>query len=283
MRCAAAILAWAHCIEALVDPSIAAHEAIAAHEGAAPGSAAGALDEVQLLRRADNVDPQVWADLALDLRTSVSASDLAPEAVLEVSPTDLARSLRHFEVHELALLRYVTLLREAPGSPESAAGSLIRWMHEDFLWDSTAICYALAVVGTDTGQVSQPKRAQSNDRQRARAGVSNQAWDLTLLSHWQKQVERMNDTNRIPILASLDAGLHRIARRVAIGTATTDYEALWTERWGQSARDLARQMKDLQASHDDAREQRLAKLDRATIDALRSNLENAFAATFPRQ
>lgn len=275
-RYAAAVLAWAQCIDALVDPSIATHE------GAATSSAVGALDELRLLQRADNTHPQIWSDIALGRRTAVSASELGSEADRDVTVSALEGSVRDFEVHELALLRYVTLMREARGRPELAAREFIQWMHAEFLWDSTAVCYALAVVGTDAGQAKRPKRADSDNHRRARLGVSNQAWDLTLLSHWTRQMMRMKDSNSIPILASLDVDLHRVARRLPVGASTFDFEDLWKTRWGLSARNLANLMLDLQGSHDAARKQRIATLDRENVDALRMRLDKAFAATFSR-
>lgn len=201
-RTAAAILAFAQCLDILIEPSIAFHEV-------APMQGNGAACvELARFRLADNSHPQAWIDLALGRLDGLSAMSVptAPEDAL-----DLARPLHRWRRNYIAILK-VAILELENGTPLERMRALLDWMYEDFILAGPAAIFAAHYFSPSFPRRRLLKGLRSADRTRALAGIANAAWDVTHLSDFTQRVNDSGNDRRLYVFASLDEGLRRIAK-----------------------------------------------------------------------
>jgi hypothetical protein len=99
---------------------------------------------------------------------------------------------------------------------------LIRWMEEDLCFLLPGVILANRYLAPDARRSVLFKHLRSQNRGKALRGIRNQAWDLTLVYAWMNDSRGSDTTDRIVILASLDRGLHSIARLVLIAAENED-------------------------------------------------------------
>ncbi|MDM8359661.1 hypothetical protein [Pandoraea communis] len=223
---AAAVLAFAQCLDIQVEPSIAFHELAFSQGNSA------ALNELAWFRAADNSAHQRWIAAGLG-RTGNTVPLASP---LPTEYFDLAKPLVRWRRNYIAALKMGELELNANLSPFEKVSTLLEWMRDDFILAGPAAVLAFLYFAPN----SPPRRGllkslRSDDRQAALAGAKNAAWDITYLSDF---AQRINEAGESPstryILATLDQRLRDLARFV-IGEHheidAYDSLALSFERW----------------------------------------------------
>jgi len=214
LRLAAAVLAFAHCLEIQIEPSIAYHEL-----GPAQGNVA-AYEELARFRLADNSHPRGWIDLALGRSDSISSLD-APLVVAD--SRDLTKPLHRWRCNYIAALK-IGELELLPLTPLERTLKLLDWMHDDFILAGPAVIFACHYFAPSFPRKRLFKGLRSDQRERALAGAANAAWDITHLSEFIRQSNEAHGSNTRFVFASLDESLRRIAR--TLFTATSEDPAL---------------------------------------------------------
>lgn len=206
-RVAAAVLAFAQCAEIDVEPNIALYE-LAFTQGQD-----AAVDELLAFRLADHVDPEYWAEIALDRADAIGE---LPDGVLlrETDLTiDFTMKLRRWRRNYILALKIAELELRGGNSVDRML-EMVSWMYGDFLLGGPALALAAHYLAPNSPRKRLLKGLKSPDRERAIAGIRNAAWDLTLVSEWAIRVEKQPSEARLVLLASFDQGVHRLARSV---------------------------------------------------------------------
>ena len=98
-------------------------------------------------------------------------------------------------------------------------------MEEDVCFLVPGVILANRYLAPNASRNGLFKQLRSADRNKALRGVRNQAWDLTLIYAWMDDLRNIDATGRIVILASLDRGVHAIARWVLMAIEGEDHAA----------------------------------------------------------
>lgn len=202
LRVAAALMAFAQCLDIEIEPSIAFHEL--AHQS---GNLV-ACNELAWFRIADNASPQDLIAVALGKRDRLTCTHLP----LAAEKFDLAKPLRRWKRNYVIALKIMEL-RQAPMPAVERVIRILEWMRADFIFGGPAALLACVFLAPK----SPPKRRlfknqNSSDREAALAGVKNEAWDLTHLSDFIERVNANGNEGRARYLfASFDKKLRQIA------------------------------------------------------------------------
>ncbi|MED5024806.1 hypothetical protein [Pseudomonas aeruginosa] len=203
-RTAAAVLAFAQCLDIEIEPSIAFHELAPQHGNKR------ALEELAWFRAADNGHVHDWIAAALGRVERLPIASAPPIN----QQLDLAKPLRRWRRNYIATMKICALeLSAAP--PLDRLFRLFEWMHRDFIIAGPAAMFACLYFAPN----SPPRRGllkslRSSDRNRALAGARNAAWDLTHLSDFVERVSKAKNGRTRYVFASLDESLRHIARLV---------------------------------------------------------------------
>lgn len=207
----AALLAFAQCLDILIEPGIAFHEL--AHQ---QGNEA-AQDELGWFRAADNSRPHDVMDVALGRKNKLSER----YHPAKTEHRNLAAPLHRWNRNYIIGLKILELEQNLV-KPIDRVLSLLRWMEEDFIFAGPAALLAsvyFAPRSPPKGGVFKGKN--SPDRERAIAGARNQAWDLTQLSDFVRLVRELEDGKTRYLFASFDEHL-RLMAKLLFGFTETD-------------------------------------------------------------
>lgn len=239
-RLAAAVLAFAQCLEIQIEPSIAYHEL-----GPAQGNAA-AYEELARFRLADKSHPRAWIDLALGRSDSISSLG-EPAAIAD--DRDLTRPLHRWRCNYIAALK-IGELELLPLTPFERALKLFEWMRDDFILAGPAAIFACHYFAPGFPRKRLLKGLRSEHRERALVGAANAAWDITHLSEFVRHANNAHGSDTRYLFASLDEGLRRIARTLFTATiedpAMNDLASALAAWWpNDQARTIADRLSDV--------------------------------------
>lgn len=245
---AAAVLAFAQCIDALVEPTMALYELGDVAVSESP------QDELHVFRRMDNSNPQLFADVANKRLQHLDADKLSQVDASE-RPINFMTTLGRWQANYVVVLKIASLELE-PGTSEAKFTGLLQWLHSDFLFSAPAFCMAAIYFAPNTRRGGLLKGLRSSDRLRAAKGIRNAAWDLALLSEWLKRIEVQQNDNALCVLVSADRFVKMISR-VLVGCTSRHPPVenplerwmiwMWGERYGRSLVKLYREL-ELQGS-----------------------------------
>jgi hypothetical protein len=208
---AAAIMAFAQCLDFNFEPSIAFHEL--AHSA---GNTA-AMSELRSFRLADQPRPQEWLDVALGRLPLLvpSTSEVAlPEA-------DLAKPLRRWIRNYILALKVAELELQQSNALEKIM-HLMNWMFSDFIWAGPALVFASLYFAPSAPRKRMLKHLRSPIRGRAIAGVRNAAWDMTHLSEFLRLVYEQGSSRKRYLLATSDKTMARLCPALLYGDEVDD-------------------------------------------------------------
>lgn len=205
-KLAAAVLAFAQCLEIQIEPSIAFHELAPSQGNTA------AHEELSWFRVADNGAPQEWIDAALGRITGINV-----KPPLVTGPQhDLQKPLRRWRSNYIAVLK-IGELELSPLSPMDRALHLMKWMYNDFMLAGPAALFACHYFSPKFPRKRLFKGLRSPERERAIRGAVNAAWDITHLSELTRHINENVDGRTRYLFASFDEGLRTIGQSM-IGT-----------------------------------------------------------------
>ena len=227
-RLAAGLLAFAQSSGILVEPNMALYE------GAAASSSEGATRELRLFRRLDESDPQLLADVALGRRGGLDESDLAP-APTELPEVDFSQRLKAWRRHYVILLKIATLELDPTLDSLARVSEALNWMHRDFIFTAPATVFAFHYLSPRARRKGLLKGLRSPDRSRAIEGVRNAAWDLALMTEWDRHIRRHGGA---VLIATRDQWVARLVRLMSRADGLESDEEVLRERllevWIQS-------------------------------------------------
>ncbi|GEM_PF-514879 len=199
----AAITAFAHFFDNMMEPGIAFHE-LAPRDGNE-----AALEELSWFRAADHGDKFDWLDVALGRRDKLRR----PGTPRAVESHDLARTLRDWNTGYGAILKVAEIELLHPGSPYEKIMSLLEWLHRDYFFAGQVATMACIFFGpTNAPKSGLMKSLRSPNREKAIAGAKNAAWDALYFSYLNSQVNKSSGASKRFIYASLDSRARLIAR-----------------------------------------------------------------------
>lgn len=174
----AAINAFAHFFDILMEPSIAFHE-LARREGNE-----AALLELAWFRAADHGNKFDWLEVALGRAECLAH----PEEVRAFESHDLAAGLRDWSTGNGAVLKLSEIELLHPGAPIEKMMVLLEWMHRDYFFAghvATMACVYFAPINAPKARLM--KSLRSPNREKAIAGAKNAAWDALYRLLWNGQ------------------------------------------------------------------------------------------------
>ncbi len=202
LRLVAAIKAFCHFLDILVEPSVAFHE-LAHKQGNDIANA-----ELGWFRVGDNGDAFAWFDYAIGRIDRIPP----PKEVPHLDSFDLAFPLRRWRRNYIVALKIAELELSSLTNLQRML-SLLDWMHRDFIIAGPAAMLACIYFAPNSPpRAGLLKRLNSPDRQRALDGVKNAAWDITHLSDFIKKVNEAEDKEVRYLLASNDRAMHILAQ-----------------------------------------------------------------------
>ena len=225
-RNAAAILAFAQCLEIQIEPSIAFHE-MAFNEGNH-----AALEELGWFRVADNGNPHEWVAAGLKQLNRIPTVGAPPT----VEQHDLAKPLKRWRRNYIVAMKMGELELNGKLNAIQKVTALLEWMRDDFILAGPAAILAFLYFAPNSPpRKGLLKSLRSDDRQEALAGAKNAAWDITYLSDFARRINEKDGTQQTRyIFATFDKRLRDLARFV-IGEheEMSTYESLVKsfERW----------------------------------------------------
>ncbi|WP_186197577.1 hypothetical protein [Burkholderia gladioli] len=237
-RNAAAILAFAQCLNIQIEPSIAFHE-VAFNEGNP-----AALDELGWFKVADNGNPHEWVAAGLGQVSEIPSVGTPPA----VEPLDLAKPLGRWRRNYVVAMKIGELELDGTLSAIEKVTALMQWMRDDFiLAGPAAILACLYFAPNSPPRKRLLKGLRSNDRHEALAGAKNAAWDMTYLSDFARRINESGDSRQTRyVFATFDKRLRDLARFVigereemgADESLALSFERWWTARDAQRIAEL---------------------------------------------
>lgn len=205
-RNAAAVLAFAQCLEIQIEPSVAFHE-MAFNEGNP-----AALDELGWFKTADNGSPHEWVAAGLGQIDRIPSVGTPPA----VESLDLAKPLGRWRRNYVVAMKVAELELDGALCAVGKATALMEWMRDDFILAGPAAMLAFLYFAPN----SPPRKGllkglRSNDRREALAGAKNAAWDITYLSDFARRINEDGDAGQTRyVFATFDKRLRDLARFV---------------------------------------------------------------------
>lgn len=221
-RLAAALQAFFNAADIKSEPGLSYHEYI---ENA---SIEKADKELSFFRSADNLNANIYLDIALEKIHSIP-SDLVPKFDSgELLNFDPEYRVKEFEFNIVVIKKGLSI-RSKCTSDYEAMILLLEWMFEEYVFCIPAF-YFMAIYFS---RHRIPKMIKSNSLK----SVRNAAWDLALLQHWISLVN--NDREQIWLLASMDKAIAKTANLMLTRSteSSDDYldriENTFSSMWGK--------------------------------------------------
>ena len=252
-RFGAALMAFLQSANILIEPSFAIHE-----------KGGHALKDLQLFRCADNIDPVLYAKLAL------GKIDRLPIEALKILPPleqhDFSKKITGRAILRIAMLKIANLELEVL-KPKEKMAEFIRWSFETFCIARvpTVLACAFFSPGRKHPMILGLK---SPDRQRALQGIENALWDVQLIDNWSKRIKEQKTKNNLLVLCSRDRAVQNTAKILCHAEATPDeidriLSEYFVSHWGDNdGRILVSMLLENQRNLDDP--SRLLNKDRST-------------------
>jgi hypothetical protein len=208
---------------------------IALYERAQKSSHQQALDELEFFRKADNVEPDIYAEIALGKRNNLQGASKIqrPPIVNKVPDEEFTKELKHWKLNYLYLMKVADLERTNGLSGQEKMKAFIQWMHEEMLLNNV-VTHFVSMYFSPTRESGMLKGIGSDNPEKLKAGLHNAAWDLTYLRTWQQNY-RKNEPHDIWLFSTRDKALHKLAKYFFIA----ELDMLFTPYWdAERATDL---------------------------------------------
>jgi hypothetical protein len=274
-RLAAAIMAFLQHCNILIEPNIALYEYTST------SNPQGSIEELALFRRADNLSPLYYVEIALGRRDNkITKEELSRVSVYRSREHDFRDKLKWESFNYTLVLKLALLeLRNIPQKEKMF--HFLRWMHNDFFMGAPATIFAsLYLSSRRIGKMI--KNIRSADKTRALSGIRNAAWDLTMLTSWMKRVESTHGTNELFLLCTRDQAMKRIAKKlfaIEEGEAIVNemLQDLFAEHWGhQDGTEITQFYSGLAEDRASLERRSKKNLPPTYWESLRTEMEEAF-------
>ncbi|WP_323901074.1 hypothetical protein [Aeromonas hydrophila] len=224
-RITAALQAFLNAANITSEPGLSYHEYIE------NSTIEKADEELSYFRSADNLDANIYLDIALGKSTSVPREQVTKFNKGELTEFDQEYRVKAFEYSIVVIQKGLSIRSQCKNDYE-AINSLLEWMYTDYVFCAPAF-YFMAIYFSDH-KISKMIKSSSIK------SVRNAAWDLALLQHWITLTN--NDQEQIWLLASMDKAIIKTAHLMLI-RSTEDFDdylhrleqtfsSMWGKRYG---------------------------------------------------
>lgn len=221
-RLTAALQAFFNAADIKSEPGLSYHEYIE------NSSIEQADRELSYFRSADNLDANLYIDLALKKINSIPNELIPMFDSGELLDFDTKYRVKAFEFNIVVIKKALSIRSQCKSDYESIV-LLLDWMYEEYVFCVPAF-YFMAIYFSGH-RVS--KMLKSNSMK----SVRNAAWDLALLQHWITLIN--NDTEQTWLLASMDKAIAKTANLMFMRTteSSDDYlnrlDQMFSSMWGK--------------------------------------------------
>ncbi|HCE1970439.1 TPA: hypothetical protein ACF4E7_004726 [Vibrio parahaemolyticus] len=180
--------------------SIKSEPGLSYHEYIENSSVERADEELSYFRSADNLDANIYLDMALNNINSIPFEVVPRYQAGELINFDTEYRVKAFEFNIVVIKKGLSI-RSKCNNDYEAVKSLLEWMFEEYVFCAPAF-YFMAIYFSGE---KIPKMLKSSSMK----SVRNAGWDLALLQHWLTLANK--DTDQLWLLASMDKAIAKIA------------------------------------------------------------------------
>ena len=220
----AGLQAFLSASEIMSEPSIAYHEYI---------ESAGlekADKELSVFRSADNLNANIYLDIAIGKISSVPDSDLVSYEAGELVNAELPPKLRHFE-NNIIFLKKALSLKSKGKTDYQVLLELLDWIYEHYVFSAPSFHFLSIYFSS--------KRISKMLKSHSITGIRNATWDLCLIQQLITNVRDSDNTNIRWLLSTFDQAVKTTTDYVFLryDESAEDYylrlETLYSEMWGK--------------------------------------------------
>lgn len=221
-RAVAALQAFLNAAEIQSEPSIAYHEYI---DGV---DLKQADTELSIFRAADNLDPNIYLDIALGVRDHVPTNLYNPHASGVLLSANIPEKLKHFE-RNIVTLKKALVIRKQSSSDYEALLKLTDWLYKEYMFTTPALFFAYLYYSG--GRVGGMLKSNSEKH------IRNATWDLCFLQAWASPPK--SDKPIRWLAATNDKAIKQIAKLMFLRYDETDDEYFqrlqgeFSRMWGE--------------------------------------------------
>ena len=222
----AALQAFFNAAEIMSEPGIAYHEYM-------ESSGIKKADyELSIFRAADNLDANIYLDIATGVRSSIQNHEIKPHDAGELINAVIPAKLRHFETNIVFLKKALTL-KSKGNTDYHVMLELIDWMHKYYLFSAPAFHFLSIYFSS--------KRISNMLKSSSIEGIRNATWDLCLIQQLitRTNQEQENNTNIRWLLSTFDLAIKSTIDYIFTkpGESIDDYhlrlKTLYANMWGK--------------------------------------------------
>ncbi|MGF1806887.1 hypothetical protein L4C31_16705, partial [Aliivibrio sifiae] len=180
--------------------SIKSEPGLSYHEYIESSSVERADEELSYFRSADNLDANIYLDIALNNINSIPFEAVPRYQAGELINFDTEHRVRAFEFNIVVIKKGLSI-RSKCNNDYEAVKSLLEWMFEEYVFCAPAFYFmAIYFSGEKVHKMLKSSSMKS---------VRNAGWDLALLQHWLTLANK--DPDHLWLLASMDKAIAKTA------------------------------------------------------------------------
>lgn len=220
----AGLQAFLNASEILSEPSMAYHEYMES------SGLEKADKELSIFRFADNLNANIYLDIATGVRSSVPASEIESYGAGELVSADIPSKLRHYEAN-IVFLKKALSLKSSGATDYRVLLELIDWIHKDYVFSAPAFHFLSIYFSS--------KRISNMLKSHSIAGIRNATWDLCLIQQLITNVKDSANNNVHWLLSTFDKAVKMTTDFVFIryDESIDEYysrlEKSYAEMWGK--------------------------------------------------
>ena len=221
-RLAAGLQAFLNAADITSEPGLSYNEYME-HAGAEVAD-----KELAVFRSADNLDANIYLDIALSKRNSIPADTVKHFHAGEIVSLDMPERIKHFEFNIVVVKKALTLKAEGI-SDYQVMHKLLDWLFEEYVFTSPAYHFLSIYFSS--------KRVSGMIKSDSYASVRNASWDLCLLQQWTSLASK--EDGRRWLLATMDDAIKKTASLMLMkqDESQADYfqriEGEYAKMWGR--------------------------------------------------
>ncbi|MEZ8077104.1 hypothetical protein ACED27_18785 [Vibrio sp. FF112] len=215
--------------------SIKSEPGLSYHEYIENSSVERADEELSYFRSADNLDANVYLDIALNNINSIPFEVVPHYQAGELINFDTEHRVKAFEF-SIVVIKKALSIRSKCNNDYEAVRLLLEWMFEEYVFCAPAF-YFMAIYFSGE-KVSKMLKSSSME------SVRNAGWDLALLQHWLTLANK--DSEQLWLLASMDKAIVKTADMM-LPRATEDpeeyfgrlkhtFSTMWGKKYGYGSK-----------------------------------------------
>lgn len=219
--------------------SIKSEPGLSYHEYIENSSVERADEDLNYFRSPDNLDANIYLDIALNNINSIPFEVIPRYQAGELTNFDTEHHVKAFEFNIVVIKKGLSI-RSKCNNDYEAVKSLLEWMFEEYVFCAPAF-YFMAIYFSGE---KVPKMLKSSSIK----SVRNAGWDLALLQHWLTLANK--DTDQLWLLASMDKAIAKTADMMLprsteeteeyFGRLEHTFSTMWGKKYGYGSKLLQR-------------------------------------------